>query len=126
MNPITADRPPGLAGTVRRAAQLALAMALAAVSPVRAAASTPARQAWPADAYVVRVDGLACPFCAYGIEKQFSQLPGVTATDVDLASGVVVVHVRPGTHFDRAQIGTTVQQAGFTLKKLVSEPAGGH
>ncbi|MDE2154283.1 MAG: heavy-metal-associated domain-containing protein [Xanthomonadaceae bacterium] len=103
-----------------------LAMAFVAVSPAQAATSAPtAQQAWPADAYVVRVDGLACPFCAYGIEKQFSHMPGVTSTDVNLASGVVVVHVKPGTRFDQARIDKTVQQAGFRLKAIVSQPAAG-
>ncbi|WP_027492041.1 heavy metal-associated domain-containing protein [Rhodanobacter sp. OR444] len=105
---------------------LGLAMAMGAVFPAQAATLAQAQQAWPADAYVVRVDGLACPFCAYGIEKQFSHLPGVTTTDVNLANGVVVVHVKPGTHFDQAQINKTVQQAGFTLKAVMSQPAGGH
>lgn len=105
---------------------LGLGMAFVAVFPAQAAASAAtAQQAWPADAYVVHVDGLACPFCAYGIEKQFSHLPGVTSTEVNLASGVVVVHVKSGTHFDQAQINKTVQQAGFTLKDIVSRPTGG-
>lgn len=104
---------------------LGFATAFVAPLPVEAAATSQAQQAWPADAYVVRVDGLACPFCAYGIEKQFSHLPGVTSTEVKLASGVVVVHVKPGTRFDQAQINKTVKQAGFTLKDIVSQPTGG-
>ncbi|KZC37110.1 heavy metal transporter, partial [Rhodanobacter denitrificans] len=99
-------------------ALLVLAMTFGAAFPAQAATSTPAQQAWPADAYVVSVDGLACPFCAYGIEKQFSHLPGVTGTDVNLASGVIMVHVKPGTRFDQAQITQTVKQAGFTLKAV--------
>ncbi len=35
-------------------------------------------------AYKLRVDGLACPFCAYGIEKQLSKLEGVERIDVDI------------------------------------------
>jgi len=112
-------------GIAFASALLGLATAFVAVFPAQAATPVQARQAYPADAYVVRVDGLACPFCAYGIEKQFSHLPGVTTTDVNLGSGVVVVHVKPGTRFDQAQITKTVQQAGFTLKDIVSQPAGG-
>lgn len=114
-----------VSGIAFASALLTLATTFGAAFPAQAATSTPAQQAWPADAYVVRVDGLACPFCAYGIEKQFGRLPGVTTTDVNLASGVVVVHVKPGTRFDQAQIAQTVQQAGFTLKDVVSQPAGG-
>lgn len=112
-------------GIAFASALLGLAMTFVAVFPAQAATPVRAQQAYPADAYVVRADGLACPFCAYGIEKQFSSLPGVTSTNVNLASGVVVVHVKPGTRFDQAQITQTVQQAGFTLKDIVSLPAGG-
>jgi len=113
-----------MSGATVATALLGLAVSLTGVSPVQAATPTPTQTRAPhADAYVVRVDGLACPFCAYGIEKQFSSLPGVTGTDVNLANGVVIVHVKPGTHLDQAQIAKTVKDAGFTLKQVVSTPA---
>ncbi|MDQ3269572.1 MAG: heavy-metal-associated domain-containing protein [Pseudomonadota bacterium] len=34
--------------------------------------------------YRLRVDGLACPFCAYGIEKQLSKLDGVARVETDI------------------------------------------
>ncbi len=98
------------------------AMVWVSPSPSQAAVPTAPGSTYPANAYVVQVDGLACPFCAYGIEKQFSHLSGVTHTNVDLASGVVIVHVKAGTRFDRAQIVKTVKAAGFSLKKIVAEP----
>lgn len=105
-----------------RAALLALA-ALWLTAPQAMAAETPSASAKSAaNAYVVRVDGLACPYCAYGIEKQFSGMPGVTGTQVDLGKGVVVVHVKPGTRFTTQQIKHTVSDAGFTLKRVVSTP----
>jgi len=113
-----------MSGSTFAPALLGLAIALAGVFPVQAVTQmqTPAPHA---DAYVVRVDGLACPFCAYGIEKQFSSLPGVTGTDVNLANGVVIVHVKSGARLDQAQIAKTVKDAGFTLKRIVSTPAEG-
>ncbi|HHH13154.1 MAG TPA: copper chaperone, partial [Thiolapillus brandeum] len=37
-----------------------------------------AQGAWAAGKhYEMRVDGLACPFCAYGIEKKFKAMKGV-------------------------------------------------
>lgn len=113
-----------LSGSTIAPVLLGLAIALAGAFPVQAAVLAQA-QAPYASAYVVRVDGLACPFCAYGIEKQFSNVPGVTSTEVNLANGVVVVHVKPGTRLDRAQIKKTVKDAGFTLKRIVSTPSKG-
>ena len=42
-------------------------------------------------AYKLRVDGLACPFCAYGIEKQLSRIEGVKQIEVDIRTGTVAV-----------------------------------
>ncbi len=39
--------------------------------------------------YKLGVDGLACPFCAYGIEKQLSKLEDVERIDVDIEKGAV-------------------------------------
>lgn len=113
-------------GTAFATVVLGLAVSLAGIFSAQAATPAPAQTHTPhADAYVVRVNGLACPFCAYGIEKQFSGLPGVTGTDVNLADGVVIVHVKPGTRLDRARIKRTVKDAGFTLQRIVSTPSAG-
>lgn len=100
---------------------LVLSLGLATIAPTFA---VPAAAAAPAPAYVLRVDGLACPFCAYGIEKEFAHQPGVENTDVDLHQGVLVVTVKPGTRFTDAQLAQVVHEAGFALKAVVSRPAG--
>ncbi|MDE2149355.1 MAG: heavy-metal-associated domain-containing protein [Gammaproteobacteria bacterium] len=120
----TCDRRLALQTRIRwaLAAVLSAAAPWLLAAPLRPAAPAPAAAKTDADAYVLRVDGLACPFCAYGIEKQFSTLPAVTGTDVDLAQGAVIVHVKPGARLTRPQIENTVKQAGFSLKGIVSTP----
>lgn len=44
--------------------------------------------------YEMRVDGLACPFCAYGIEKKLKAIDGVSDIKVDLDKGLVSVKYR--------------------------------
>ena len=41
--------------------------------------------------YQLRVDGLACPFCAYGIEKELTRTDGVEGIDIDIKAGIVTV-----------------------------------
>lgn len=41
--------------------------------------------------YALQVDGLACPFCAYGIEKKLGAIEGVVKLDVDIQQGRVLV-----------------------------------
>ena len=46
--------------------------------------------------YVMRVDGLACPYCAYGIERKLKKIEGVEQIDVDLDNGCM--RMVPGSH----------------------------
>ena len=73
--------------------------------------------------YELRVDGLACPYCAYGIEKAFMQTEGVEAVDIDFDRGVVLVRTAEGTRLRKAQAEQVVEDAGFTLRdiRIVSE-----
>lgn len=80
-----------------------------------ALALTWAGSAFAGEAYRLRVDGLACPFCAYGIEKKLSSLDGVEAVDVDLKDGAVLVTMKDGASLDEAAAKQAVKDAGFTL-----------
>lgn len=74
--------------------------------------------------YHLRVDGISCPFCAYGIEKGFSKLKGVKTVDTDLQKGVVIVTMEEGEKLDQAKAREVVSETGFTLrgfKKVLQE-----
>lgn len=75
--------------------------------------------------YELKVDGLACPFCAYGIEKKLSRLEGVAEVEVDLKEGRVVVTMTEGKTLSEAQARKAVTEAGFTLKAFSKIPGGG-
>ena len=79
---------------------------------------------WPANAYVLQVDGLACPYCGYGVEKQFAQQEGVQGTKINIDEGVVVVSVEPGTRFSDDELEQTIDDAGFALGEIVHRPIG--
>lgn len=72
--------------------------------------------------YVLQINGLACPFCAFGIEKKFSKQTGVENTNVNLGNGVLIVTVTPETRFTDAQLKQIVSEAGFVLKTVLSRP----
>lgn len=76
--------------------------------------------------YQLRVDGLACPFCAYGIEKKLNAAKGVKGIQIDINSGTVTVTMEAGASLSEAQARQIVKDAGFTLRKLqtVPGPAG--
>lgn len=68
--------------------------------------------------YRMRVDGLACPYCAYGIEKKLKAIEGVEKIDVDLNAGLVTVDVAEGVELTEAQMKTLFRDAGFTFRSM--------
>jgi len=63
---------------------------------------------------VVTVQGMQCPFCAYGIKKHLAKLPGVTRVDVELARNQAIVTFAPDAEASDEQIRQAVRKAGFT------------
>ena len=74
---------------------------------------------------VLRVDGLACPFCAFGIEKKLMDVPAVSGMDILLNDGKVILQLREGERLDAVALNRAVEAAGFTLRKILVENAIG-
>ena len=72
--------------------------------------------------YELRVDGLACPFCAYGIEKKLNVIDGVDEVDIDLNSGLVTVDVTEGVVLNDSQMTKLFNDAGFTYRSMTETP----
>ena len=71
------------------------------------------------DEVKVRVDGLSCPFCAYGLEKKLNDLDGVESINIDLEEGLVTMQVIDGEKISEEDIKTKIKEAGFTPKEIV-------
>ncbi len=67
-------------------------------------------------AYELQVDGLACPFCAYGVEKQLSRIEGVKTIDTDIATSTITVTTADGAALDESAAQRAVEAAGFSLR----------
>lgn len=74
--------------------------------------------------YRIEVDGLACPFCAYGIEKKLNAVEGVERVETDIGQGVVIVTMDEGAVLDETAAKQAVKEAGFTLKRFKPVPPG--
>ena len=68
----------------------------------------------------LRVDGLACPFCAYGLEKKLTALQGFKKKtyEVEINEGKVLFGWRNQKPLDIVGISTAVDKAGFTLRAI--------
>lgn len=65
--------------------------------------------------YSIRVDGLACPYCAYGIEKKLNEIEGVKFIDMDLEKGIVTAHA-VNVKLNDTQLKQLFQDSGFTYR----------
>lgn len=62
----------------------------------------------------IQVQGMTCPFCAYGIEKNLSKLPGVAKAQVSLEAKKVRVVMQPGQAPDEVRVRKVIVDSGFT------------
>ncbi|MFB6272947.1 MAG: heavy-metal-associated domain-containing protein [Salinibacter sp.] len=66
----------------------------------------------------VYVDGLACPFCAYGLEKKLGTLDAIQQMEVQLEKGRVLLAFKKEKSLTKNQIQKAVKEAGFTARKI--------
>ncbi len=81
------------------------------------------QSAWAAGTkYDMRVDGLACPFCAFGIEKKLKAIDGTSDINVDLNKGVVSVNMAEGKSLSEEQMKKLFNDSGFTFRSMKTTP----
>lgn len=66
--------------------------------------------------YRLRVNGISCPFCAYGVEKKLGALDGVETVAIRLDEGAVIVRTRPGAELTEKRARGALKAAGFGLQ----------
>ncbi|PHS56840.1 MAG: heavy metal transport/detoxification protein [Sulfurimonas sp.] len=71
--------------------------------------------------YIMRVDGLACPYCAYGIEKKLKAINGIKKINVKLEKGLVIVDVKDGVILSEKRMIKLFNNAGFTFRSMTYE-----
>ncbi len=62
----------------------------------------------------VKVDGMSCPFCTYGVEKRLKKVEGVKSVSIDLKSGIATLTAVEDGSLSLSQIPVAVKKAGFT------------
>ena len=67
---------------------------------------------------VMRVDGLACPFCAYGLQKKLKALDATAEVDIRLNEGLVLVSLKPAQTVTDELLTKTVKDAGFVVREI--------
>lgn len=61
----------------------------------------------------VTVTGMSCGHCASSVQEEVGSIPGVTAVDVDLSSGKVIIDSDHKVEADA--IKSAVEEAGYQM-----------
>jgi mercuric ion binding protein len=75
--------------------------------------------------YELYVDGMACPYCAYGIEKKIKAIDGVdkSSVEIKLNDGLVIFEADTPEPMDQASLKTLINDSGFTLRQFQVQPS---
>ncbi len=66
------------------------------------------------DAFEVQVDGLGCPFCAYGLEKKFKEFKGIKKVAIDIETGDFSFLYPSEKALQMDAVIAQVEKAGYT------------
>lgn len=77
------------------------------------------------DNFLVQVDGLGCPFCAYGLEKKFKEWKGLKNPKIDMETGNFTFTYPATQKLTIAAIQKQVEAAGYTPVSVVINRADG-
>lgn len=72
----------------------------------------------------VAVNGMSCPFCAFGIEKRLKKVEGVRSVDISTRQGTARLVAKDGESIAVDQIPAAVKKAGFTAGGIEVEVVG--
>lgn len=62
----------------------------------------------------VRIDGLSCPFCAFGLEKKLKSIEDVENLEIKVNEGLALMTFGDSAKIDEKLIAKKVREAGFT------------
>lgn len=77
------------------------------------------------DEITVQVDGLGCPFCAYGLEKKMKELDGVKNFKIEMESGLTSFTYPTEKQISLEEVRHQVTKAGYTPMSLNIKRADG-
>ncbi|WP_411028864.1 heavy-metal-associated domain-containing protein [Spongiimicrobium sp. 3-5] len=66
------------------------------------------------DNFLVQVDGLGCPFCAYGLEKKFKEFKGIKQVKIDIETGDFSFSYPSEKALSMEAVTKQVEKAGYT------------
>lgn len=72
----------------------------------------------------IGIDGLACPFCSYGLEKKLKKIKGVGEVKIYVDKGVAILKHKKEQSIMIDELESAVQDAGFTPGEIKATVVG--
>lgn len=66
----------------------------------------------------IEIMGLACPFCAYGMEKELKKVAGVDDVEIELKAGLAYISTPIEQKPTKERLEKIITDAGFTVGKI--------
>ena len=66
------------------------------------------------DHFTIQVDGLGCAFCAYGLEKKFEKMEGISEIKINLENGILDFDFVSEKSLSLIDVKLKVESAGYT------------
>ena len=66
----------------------------------------------------LKVDGMVCPFCAYGLEKRLEEIPSIDEVLIRISDGLVQIRTKKNLELTDEALKDAVKKSGFALKEI--------
>lgn len=66
----------------------------------------------------IEIKGMACPYCAYGMEKELRKISGVDSVEIELKEGLAYISTPPKQEPTKESLEKIITDAGFTVGKI--------
>ena len=66
----------------------------------------------------IEIKGLACPYCAFGMEKELKKVSGVENVEIELKTGMAYISTPIDQKPTKEELQKIVKDAGFTVGEI--------
>ena len=66
----------------------------------------------------LKVNGMVCPFCAYGLEKRLEAIAGIDAVLIRISDGLVQIRTKDDQELTDEVLTDAVRKSGFSLTEI--------
>ena len=66
----------------------------------------------------LKVNGMVCPFCAYGLEKRLGEIASIDAVLIRISDGLVQIRTKENQELTDEVLTDAVKKSGFSLIEI--------